>query len=76
VIHVALVSAYPTEAEARAALSDGNNYAPGYRAFAGSDAPYLGVWRLAEPYGAEVHVFTALAADQLEAHGWTREGTP
>lgn len=71
-IHVALVDAYPTEADARAALSDENNYAPGYRAFAGSDAPYLGIWRTAQPYRAVVHVFTDHTAEQLTAIGWVR----
>lgn len=70
-INVALISAHPTEAEARAALADPGNYAPDYARFAASDAPYLGVWRL--PSGAVVHVFTEMTAEQLTESGLARE---
>jgi hypothetical protein len=62
VIHVAPVSAYPTEAEGRAAFASP------------TDAPYHGAWRLPEPYNAVVHVFAneATVADLARA-GWTRE---
>lgn len=58
-IHVALVSAHPTEAEARALI--------------GTGAPYLGIWRMPVPEQTPVHVFTDTTAEQLEAAGWTRE---
>lgn len=58
-IDVALVSARPTETEARALI--------------GTDAPYLGIWRLPVPEHTRVHVFTDTTAEQLEAAGWTRE---
>jgi hypothetical protein len=72
-MHVALASAYPTEADARAALRDKGNYAPEVRAFAGSDAPYLGIWLMPEPYRTAVHVFTDAPAEYLEATGWMRD---
>lgn len=77
-IHVALASAYATEAEARAALTDPTNYAPDYARYAASNAPYLGIWTMAAPQNNEVHVFTDLPVEELEAQGWTRlaaEGT-
>lgn len=62
-IHAALVSAYPTEAEARAAFTPP------------TEAPYRGVWRVPEPYGGRVHMFADLTDtdDQFEDAGWTRE---
>jgi hypothetical protein len=75
VIHVALTSACPTEAAARAALRDGRNYAAEYAGFAGTDAPYLGIWRMPEPYRNVLHVFADCTAADLEAHGWTRQDT-
>lgn len=75
-IHVALASTYATEAEARAALSDENNYAPLVRRFAGSGAPYLGVWRMPEPYRTAVHVFADITAEDLGAMGWIRGDVP
>jgi hypothetical protein len=75
VIHVALVSAYPTEAEARAALADPANYAPEYARHEASDAPYLGVWRMPLPEQTRVHVFADITAEELAATGWTRENT-
>jgi hypothetical protein len=61
-IHVALVSAYPTEAKARAVIDvpDG--------------APYHGTWTMPLPYGGRVHVFGDADPERLEAAGWTREG--
>ena len=59
-IIVALVSTYPTEAEARVVLTD-------------PDVPYLGIWRLPVPEHTRVHVFTDTTAEHLEAIGWTKE---
>jgi hypothetical protein len=75
-IHVALASTYATEAEARVALGDKANYAPDYARFAASSAPYLGIWRMPEPYGAVVHVFADIASEELEAIGWIRGAIP
>lgn len=69
-IHVALASAYASEAEARAALGDPGNYAPDYARFAASEAPYLGVWRMPEPHRTAVHVFTDVAPRDLLDAGW------
>lgn len=60
-LHVALISACPTEAQARDHL--------------GTNDPYLGVWRLPEPYGGVVHIFGHTDTQQLENFGWTREDT-
>lgn len=60
-IHVALVSAYPTEAEARAAFTPP------------TEAPYRGIWRVPEPYGGRVHMFAEETPDQLHDAGWERE---
>jgi hypothetical protein len=59
-IHVALVGAFPTEAEARDELSCGLGDLPTYR----------GIWRLPEPYGGIVHVFTDVEPRQLVTAGW------
>jgi hypothetical protein len=64
-IHVALVAAYPTRDQAHAELTVGLMDGP----------PYRGIWRLPEPYGGTVHVFTDHTAQDLEAAGWTREDT-
>lgn len=58
-LHLALVSAHPTEADARLELD--------------TDAPYLGRWITPLPERAEVHVFAddTTAAD-LEREGWER----
>lgn len=62
-IFVALVDAYPTEADARSAPD-----AP--------DAPYLGVWTMPHPDAEPVHVFGPEAAiAMLKDYGWTREVT-
>ncbi|GIE35917.1 hypothetical protein Ait01nite_089620 [Actinoplanes italicus] len=63
-IHVALVSAYPTETEARRA-----------RGKAMPDStPYLGIWTMPLPNAEPVHVFGAdNAPDKLSAYGWARE---
>lgn len=64
-VHVALVAAYPTEAEARDELTCGLGDTPTYR----------GTWQLPELYGTSVvHVFTDNAPARLEAAGWTRPG--
>lgn len=75
-IHVALTSAYPTEVAAREALRSGDNYAADYATFAGTDAPYLGIWRMPEPYSNVLHVFADCTAADLEALGWTRRDAP
>lgn len=67
-IHVALVSAYPTEADARTQIVAGLQPL--------EDTPYLGIWTMPLPYGGRVHVFADETADRLEAAGWTREERP
>lgn len=62
--HVALISAYPTQTDARTRIPTI------------SDLPYAGIWTLPLPYGGTVHVFTTTTAEDLEAHGWTREDAP
>lgn len=69
-IHVALASVYPTETEARAALTNPANYAPDYARYAAGDAPYHGIWTM--PSGAIVHLFTDHDTELLTADGWTR----
>lgn len=63
-IHVVLASAHPSQLDAVAALAQEGDELPG---------PYLGVWTMPLPYGGRVHVFADIAAEQLEAAGWTRE---
>jgi hypothetical protein len=53
----ALVSAYPTETEARAAFAEP------------PQVPYKGIWRTPEPYGGIVHLFSDLTHDELEDAG-------
>jgi hypothetical protein len=67
-IHVALVSAYPSEAEARAAVGTDLTHL----AATGTDVPYRGIWSLPSYERTLVHVFTADTADELLAAGWTR----
>lgn len=68
-IHVALVSAYPTEAEACAAIAEGlHTIALGE--FRGT--PYRGIWIHPTPEHPHVHVFSRAPAERLEAAGWTR----
>lgn len=61
-IHVALVSAYLTEAEARAGIA------------AATHAPvaveYRGIWRMPEPFGSIVHLFTDRDTEVLTVDGW------
>lgn len=58
-IHVALVSAYPTEADARQELDTGE--------------AYLGIWRCPTPERPEVHVFSDdVTAADLDREGWMR----
>jgi hypothetical protein len=63
VIHVALVSAYPTEAAARTGIAADRK----------CDEPfpeYRGIWRLPEPYGGLVHLFSDDTTEALAAQGW------
>jgi len=63
-MHVALVSAHPTEADARRAL--GRSLPSG--------TPYLGVWTKPEPGSEPLHVFGPPATPVLLIdHGWTQE---
>lgn len=57
------VSAYPTEADARAVLPESGQ------------APYLGIWLMPEPWRTPVHVFSDLEPEWFQAEGWTREDT-
>jgi hypothetical protein len=57
-IFVALVEAHTFEAAARLDEAQG--------------LPYLGVWRLPEPFGGIVHVFTEYTEEQLRDCDWTR----
>lgn len=66
-IHVALVSAHPTEAEARAEIV-------AHLQPLTENTPYLGIWRMPPPYGSAVHVFGQRDDLGLAAAGWTREG--
>jgi hypothetical protein len=62
VIHAALVSAYPTETEARLAFTPP------------VDAPYLGVWIAPMPSRPACHVFSDdVTTEQLTAAQWTQE---
>lgn len=56
---VALVSAYPTEVDARAELPADL-----------SDAPYRGLWILPTYERPEVHVFTHQSVPDLLCAGW------
>lgn len=69
-IHVALVSAYPTEASARAGIAE-DLHVVALGEFRG--AKYRGIWRLPEPYGGRVHVFGDETPERLESAGWIRE---
>lgn len=64
--YVALVESYPLDAHARRSLHAGDAMP--------DDVPYLGVWRMPEPYGGVVHVFSdEMTAEQLTAAQWTQE---
>jgi hypothetical protein len=64
-LHLALVSAYPTETEARAAIADDLHVV---------GCPYLGIWTMPLPYDSRVHVFSDAAdVGRLERDGWTKE---
>jgi hypothetical protein len=67
VIHVALASTHPTEADARAAAGAGTNLQPLY-----TDTPYLGIWHLPGPDRTRVHVFSDHPAEMLTRAGWTQ----
>lgn len=62
-IRTAMVIAYPTEAEARAAFDPQPT------------SQYRGIWRAPDPYGGRLHLFAdpADTDEQLEDAGWTRE---
>jgi hypothetical protein len=61
-MQVALVSAYPTEAAARAGIAAECGAAP--------EVEYRGIWRLPEPYGGIVHLFADHPAEELTDGGW------
>lgn len=65
---VALVDAYPTEAEARDALN--TELAVGMELGA-----YLGIWRMPTPEAPAVHLFTDASEDWLVCSGWKRVHT-
>lgn len=67
-IHVALVSAYPTEAAARAGIAE-ELHIVALGEFRGSK--YLGVWHTPEPAPAAVHVFGEVDPARLRLAGWT-----
>lgn len=70
VIHIALVSAYPTEADARMGIAE-DLHVVALGQFRGSK--YLGVWTTPPPYSSVVHVFAHdTDADDLQRRGWTR----
>lgn len=61
--HVALVSAYPRESDARMGVArDCGN---------GPTADYRGIWRLPDPYGGLVHLFSDEDTAVLNRRGWT-----
>lgn len=60
---VTLVSAYPTEAEARDGCAE----------FGRCDLPYRGVWVHPTPGRPLVHIFSDRDDEELSAAGWTRE---
>ena len=62
-IHVALASAYPTEAAAREAIAELPSSEP--------IGEYRGFWRLPEPYNSVVHLFSDEATEDLTSRGWT-----
>lgn len=72
-IHVALVSTYPTEAKARMGIAE-DLHVVTLGQFRG--CKYLGIWTMPLPYGGRVHAFGDEPPDRLAAAGWTREDTP
>jgi hypothetical protein len=70
VIHVALVSTYPTETTARMGIAE-DLHVVALGQFRG--CPYLGIWTMPQPYVGRVHVFSDEAAERLDAAGWTKE---
>lgn len=69
-MHLALASAYPTEAAARNGITE-NLRAAALDAFQGSQ--YHGVWRTAPPQCTPVHVFGEVDGARLLLDGWTPE---
>ena len=67
-IHIALVSAYPTEAEARKAVSVGLVMG----GLAGPVPAYRGIWIHPTPEQPLVHVFAEDGDEVLASRGWTR----
>jgi hypothetical protein len=63
VVHVALVSAYPTEDDAREAFSGINL------------ARYRGIWIHPTPEAPAVHVFSDADETEIADAGWTRPET-
>lgn len=61
-MHLALVSAYATEKDARAGLAQ----LPGDLQL----GEYQGIWRTPAPYGGIVHLFTDEAPEVLMERGW------
>lgn len=70
-IHVALVSAYPTETKARMGIAE-ELHTVALAGFRG--AKYLGVWLTAGPEPALVHVFGDVDPARLRLNGWVPEG--
>ena len=64
--HVALASAYPTEATARAAAEDLPD---------GLVGEYRGLWRIPVPERTIVHLFTDKNPTDLTALGWEQVST-
>ena len=62
-IHIALVSAYPTEAAARAGLASGG--------VGEITEQYRGIWRAPRPYVGICHLFSDDATEKLNRAGWT-----
>lgn len=69
-MHLALASAYPTEAAARNGITE-NLRAAALSQFRGSQ--YHGVWRTAPPQCTAVHVFGEVDGARLLLDGWTPE---
>ena len=61
-VHAALVSAYPTETDARNDWPD-------------NLGTYHGIWHHPTPEAPLVHVFSDATDDQLTAAGWVRPET-
>lgn len=62
-LHAALVSAHPTEDDARSAFE----IAP--------HEPYRGIWQAPAPYNGIAHVFSDADDETLQRAGWRRPET-